>query len=37
VNKDVQQEILQAKADQMVAEKKMTKEDIKGIACDEKV
>lgn len=37
VNKDVQQEILQAKADQMIAEKKMTQEDIKGIACDEKV
>lgn len=36
-NKDVQQEILQAKADQMVAEKKMTQEDVKGLACDEKV
>lgn len=37
VNKDVQQEILQAKADQLVAEKKMTQEDVKGLACDEKV
>ena len=35
VSKENQQDILQAKADQMVAEKKMTQEDIKGIVCDE--
>lgn len=35
VSQNMQQEILQAKADQMVAEKKMTQEDIKGIVCDE--
>lgn len=37
VKTDVQKDILQAKADQMVAEKKITEEDIKGIVCDQSI